>query len=198
MISLSKNSWIIAEQDILTEYTKEIFDELWNLCPKTKEKVKIVGKLLEIPRFQKLYGSATYSFSRITLKPETKDIPFLVKLCMFKAKELYPEFSFNGALVNWYPDGSSYIGPHSDDEKDLEKKSPICSFSFGFSGRTFRLKEKKKQKDIFIPEIRFYTIDNSLIIMGGSTQKEFKHEILKSKEICGPRINITVRSFVVK
>lgn len=192
-IYLSDKSFIEIHKNIIDDYKNDFID-LVEKCPKEKDSIKIFGKSLEIPRFQKLYGSSKYSFSGITLKPE-KDLPKLVEKCIEKAKILFPQYKWEGALVNWYLNGSHYIGPHSDDEKDLVKDSPICSFSFGAT-RQFKIKVKPKfKKDVIIENITLNTFDNSLVVMRGSVQKEFKHELLKLKSCEDIRINITVRSF---
>jgi alkylated DNA repair dioxygenase AlkB len=201
-IFLSDKSFIQIHKNIIDDYKNDYkndnkdYKELVEKCPTEKDVIKIFGKSLEIPRFQKLYGTgnvAKYSFSGITLKPE-ENIPELVKKCINKSKELFPQYKWEGALVNWYLNGEHYIGPHSDDEKDLVKDAPICSYSFGAT-RQFKLKSKKKN-NVLIENISLNTFDNSLIVMGGSVQKEFKHEVPKMKNCNEIRINITVRSFV--
>merc|ERR1719322_2362284 len=55
----------------------------------------------------------------------------------------YPEFAaINGGLVNFYADGGEYIGPHSDDQRQLRRGSPIVSVSWGVS-RNFVMVPKK-------------------------------------------------------
>jgi alkylated DNA repair dioxygenase AlkB len=227
-INLTKKTWIFISENAI-ESSKEEFDEFWSDCPKTKETIEIFGTK-EVPRFQKMYGSESYTFSGMTLKPDPdvspEDYPELLKKCFAKVKEMYPEIEWNGALVNFYPDGDSYIGPHSDDEKKLISGAPICSFSFGAT-RTFRLKRKikklskelskelskksskdkkpKESKELSKKESKeseeilkydIPTTNGSLIVMGGHCQKEYKHEITKTKKFVGPRINVTIRSFI--
>ena len=95
--------------------------------------------------------------------------------------------NFNGILVNYYKDGSDYIGKHSDDEKNLGTNG-VVSISYGVS-RKFRIRNKKsgeKVKDI--------TINNGDIIhMGGDFQKEFTHEIPIEKKVKESRYSFTFR-----
>jgi alkylated DNA repair dioxygenase AlkB len=111
---------------------------------------------------------------------------------MNHAKETYPEFNWTGALVNFYADGTQYIGKHADDERDLVAGAPILSYSFG-AIRTFRIRDKKTNEiKIDVP-----THDNCMIAMCGNMQKQFTHEITKlsgkkATEL-GKRINVTVR-----
>lgn len=187
-IKLSERSWINVYDNII-ENSVEKFNDMLKECPKTRDKIRIYGKLIEIPRYQKLYGTKTYKYSGITFIPDS-NIPELVEDCFEFARKYYPDIDWNGALVNWYIDGTHYISAHSDDEKDLSKDSPILSFSFG-QERIFRIRNKSKKivKDIV-------TKHNSVIIMEGNMQKEFTHEITKSLKVNNPRINITIRSFV--
>jgi len=36
---------------------------------------------------------------------------------------------FNMALINWYKDGSHYIGFHADDTRQIAKNTPIIALS---------------------------------------------------------------------
>jgi alkylated DNA repair dioxygenase AlkB len=188
---LSEDSWMDVYPDHVESDSTEIRD-LWSLCPTVRDKVKIFGKEIPIPRFQRLYGDRDYRYSGITMIAD-KDIPTIVERCIEIARERAPEFQWNGALVNWYHDGSSYVGAHSDDEKDLVRGSPIFSFSFG-SSRIFRVKSKPGM-DVAVKAVDVDTGHGMLIVMGGKMQTEFKHEIVKTRKPTGRRINITVRSF---
>ena len=53
--------------------------------------------------------------------------------------------AFNHVLINWYNDGSHYIGPHSDSEAQIVEDSPIVSVSLG-QERTFRIRYKTNKK----------------------------------------------------
>ncbi len=187
VIRLTPRSWIQFKRDAV-ECSTEQFQEFWNLCPTEHHEIMMFGKLIPIPRFQKLFGEASYKFSGVEMEADP-DIPELVERCLEYARTKWPRGDWNGALVNWYPDGRSYIGAHSDDERDLVPGVPILSFSFG-GVRTFRIREKvsKAKQD-------FQTEDCSLLVMGGAMQQEFKHEITKTAKYVGPRINITVRCF---
>ena len=193
MISLSPNSWLSVIPHAVPCTTIQ-FDELWSQCPTVKQRFKFYGKEVEMPRFQRLYGEARYSFSGITLTP-TPELPPLVQRCMDRAKQLYPIYHWGGALVNFYPDGQSYISPHADSEFDLVEGAPILSFSFG-GERTFQLKHKKEEDgaSAYVKDIKLPTHHESLIMMGGDTQKEFLHGVPKQAK-GEPRINITVRCF---
>jgi len=177
--------------------SKEEFNEFWELHPEDHHEIMIMGKLTPIPRFQKLYGVGSYKFSGTVMLGDP-EIPDLVNRCLELARRLYPDFhdGWNGALVNWYADGSHYIGPHSDDTRDLVPGAPILSFSFG-AVRTFRVKKKTTAvDDDEVQKMDFSTEPGSLLAMcGNGFQREYKHEITKTAKAIGPRINVTIRCF---
>jgi alkylated DNA repair dioxygenase AlkB len=195
MIRLSETSHLEIFPNAIP-CTKQEFDALWAECPETKDKISLYGKTHDVPRFQRVYGQASYSFSGMTLVPNPI-LPPLVQRCLDLAREQYPPASqWNGALVNFYPNGDSYIGFHSDDERDLVSGAPILSFSFG-GERIFVVQEKKKGVG-YIKEVKIPTKHASMIAMCGNMQTEFVHGVPKATKREGevsPRINITVRSF---
>ena len=80
----------------------------------------------------------------------------------------------NSCLVNMYRNGKDTIKPHSDSSISFGEYPTIINLSFG-GARNFVIKRKKK-KDKITLELK----DNSMIIMGGGSQKYFTHEIPKS------------------
>jgi alkylated DNA repair dioxygenase AlkB len=204
-IKLSENSHMIVYTGAIV-ISKTEFDEFWNEKPTERHKIMMYGSLVDCPRYQAVYGHGPgYKFSGTLLKAQEGPMPDIVNRCIEVSRELYPDFNWNGALVNWYPDGSSYIGSHSDDEKDLVSGAPILSFSFGET-RIFRIRKKigpgpgtgqDRPAGPAMGPIDIETLHGSMIAMCGSMQKEFKHEIVKTSRPKGPRINVTVRCFIV-
>jgi len=96
---------------------------------------------------------------------------------------------FNSALLNYYRDGQDSMGYHQDNEPELGQNPVIASLTFG-AARTFQLKhitdKTIKRKDILLNS-------GSLLIMAGTTQHYWKHQIPKTKKPIGPRLNITFR-----
>lgn len=160
------------------------FNQLWEMHPQEKPKIKIFGKEIECPRWFKNYGR-DYTFSGINHKSE--DIPPIIKKYLDYVNSTEHEYNYNGVLVNWYEDGSHYIGKHSDNEKSLVEKAPIYCFSFGSERRFILENENEKYK--------YQLLNNSLIIMGGECQKYYKHSIPKTKKKIDRRISITLREF---
>ncbi len=115
-------------------------------------------------------------------KPMTLNLDLLLELIndMFGSK-------FNGILINRYSSGEEYIGPHSDDEKNLDKTG-VVAISYG-GERIFRIRNKNT-KEIF-QDIPISNLD--IIHMGGNFQKEFTHEIPHTKKLVDIRYSFTFR-----
>jgi len=98
--------------------------------------------------------------------------------------------TFNSALLNYYRDGKDSMGWHQDNERELGPNPTIASLTFG-AERVFQMKhiydKAIARKDIPLR-------NGSLLIMGGTTQHYWKHQIPKTKKVIGPRLNITFRT----
>ena len=97
----------------------------------------------------------------------------------------------NSCNVNYYEDGKSQVGWHSDDEnlfKDTKEGYTIVSLSLGAT-RTFQMRHKWK-KDIFI-EKKLHSED--ILIMEGKFQDKFVHRVPVEKAVKDSRINLTWR-----
>lgn len=92
---------------------------------------------------------------------------------------------YNYCLLNLYRNGSDSMGWHSDDEPEMG--DVIGSLSLGAT-RKFRIRHKVSR------EIRSFDAGNgTLIIMAGTMQKCWQHEVPKTKLVVGERINLTFR-----
>jgi alkylated DNA repair dioxygenase AlkB len=169
------------------------FDVLWNLHPEEHGIIKIMGNEIPVPRWQQTYIK-DYYFTGVQHK--ALKLPSEFKPFYKWAKKLCPDDNvrYNQALINWYKDGSHYIGAHSDDERLLVKNSNILSISLGET-RIFRIRNKQTKEIIKNIPLKHGTY----IIMGGTMQSRYTHEIVKvtgDKALkMKPRINITFRIF---
>ena len=132
MSNLSENF-----EEYLNEIPQIDFDLLWELIPEEKHKVRMGGRLVEVPRYSQSY-LRNYSYTGNIAR--AKPLPDILRPFLNYARE-YDE-RFNQILVNWYEDGHNYIGPHSDDERQLIQNSPIMSISLG-QERKFRIRNKR-------------------------------------------------------
>lgn len=103
--------------------------------------------------------------------------------------ESYCARRFNGVLVNLYRDGQDSMGWHADDERELGPNPYIASLSLG-AIRKFQVRHKSR-KDV--PTLSLELEPGSLLIMSGDTQEAYKHQVPKTRQAVGPRINLTFR-----
>ncbi len=174
--------------DFLTEnQADELFEELKTSNLWRQDKVKVFGKTYDQPRlcFLAADRKVNYTYSGLTLPA----VDFSKSLSLIKTRiEQTSSTRFNSCLANLYRDGNDSNGWHSDDEKELGDEPVIASLSLGVT-RNFDLKHKRNR----LIKKRLELTHGSLLLMSGRTQKDFKHQIAKSKRIHEPRINLTFR-----
>ncbi|MDR5590887.1 alpha-ketoglutarate-dependent dioxygenase AlkB [Christiangramia sp. SM2212] len=165
------------------------FNFLMNAEVWRQDKIKMFGKEILQPRLTVLFGEVgkSYKYSGLEMHP----IPFPEELKEIKEKcQSSPlNTEFNVCLANLYRDGSDSMGWHADDEKELGINPIIASISLG-AERVFHLKHKKIQTAR--QKIRLQ--HGSLLIMKGTTQEFWKHQLPKSKKVDSPRVNLTFRN----
>jgi len=96
--------------------------------------------------------------------------------------------NFTTVLLNYYRDGKDSNGWHADNEKELGRNPVIASVSFG-AERSFHLQHNTIKEH----KLKITLEHGSLLIMKGSTQHFWKHQIPKTAKIIGSRINLTFR-----
>jgi alkylated DNA repair dioxygenase AlkB len=95
----------------------------------------------------------------------------------------------NYVLLNLYCNGKDGVAWHSDREQNFCKDAIIASVSFGET-RMFRLRHKFR-KDIAQVEIPLH--HGSLLLMAGTTQSFWQHQVPKTAKDIIPRIILTFR-----
>ncbi|MBW4504892.1 MAG: alpha-ketoglutarate-dependent dioxygenase AlkB [Scytonema hyalinum WJT4-NPBG1] len=168
--------------------SNQLFKELFDSINWRQDKMKIFGKEVDLPRLTAWYGDGgkSYTYSGITMNPDAWT-PILL-LIKERIEEVVQE-KFNSVLINLYRNGKDYVSWHSDDEPELGINPIIASVSFGQT-RRFQLKHKLN-KDLEKVEITL--TDGSLLLMKGSTQHFWHHQIPKTSKQLKERINLTFR-----
>lgn len=164
-----------------------LFQDLLNNIPWQQDEITIFGKTHNQPRLTCLFGNEgkTYSYSNITMKPH----PWNALLMPLKARiERVTGVHFSTVLLNLYRNGSDSNGWHADDEKELGQNPTIGSVSFG-AERYFHLKHRFK-KDL---KQKILLQNGSLLLMKGTTQHYWLHQIPKTAKPTPARINLTFR-----
>ncbi len=165
-----------------------IYTELLQEIAWQQDNITVFGKTHPQPRLTALYGNEgkPYSYSNITMQPNPWNT-LLQKIKYFI--EATTECQFTTVLLNQYRDGKDSNGWHADNEKELGTNPIIASLSFG-AERVFQLKHNSianAKKSIVLEH-------GSLLLMKGSTQHFWKHQIPKTAKPIGNRINLTFRS----
>ena len=164
-----------------------IFKELMENTFWQQDKITVYGKTHLQPRLTALYGNEgkPYSYSNIKMQPHNWTV--LLQKIKFYIEEL-ANVNFTSVLLNQYRNGNDSNGWHADNEKELGLNPVIASLSFG-AERTFQLKhntDKSQKKNIVLEH-------GSLLLMKGTTQHFWKHQIPKTAKPLGSRINLTFR-----
>jgi len=161
--------------------------ELWSQSLDWQQRpIRLFGREIMQPRLTCFYGEPgvryRYSGKTLTADPLPDELKTLTERL---SEEL--GVCFNSVLCNLYRDGRDSMGWHADDEPELGEAPTIASISLG-AERRFRLKPKKggASETIILQ-------NGSLLVMSGDLQHHWLHELPKSRQTLGPRINLTFR-----
>lgn len=180
-VIMYRNFFSKAESD-------RMFQELLRSIKWRQDKMKLYGKEFDLPRLTAWYGDdgKSYTFSGIYMNPDA----WTHTLILIKKRiEEVEEVKFNSVLLNLYRTGKDGISWHSDDESELGKNPIIASVSFG-EARRFQLKHKLNKN---LAKLETNLTHGSLLIMKGSTQHFWQHQIPKTTKLLKERINLTFR-----
>jgi len=135
------------------------------------------------PRLIASYGDAgvTYRYSGV----DYAALPWTTTLLEIKTKIEAVQGEYNYCLLNRYRSGSDSMGWHADDEPELG--NVIGSLSLGAT-RKFRIRYNVTRETQ-----TFLAGNGTLIIMAGTMQQFWQHEVPKTKQNVGERINLTFR-----
>ena len=171
--------------------SKALLDELIATIPWRQDAITLWGKRMLQPRLVAWHGDPglSYTYSGLRHEPQawTGTLEHLKSLV-----EAAAGTAFNSVLVNYYRDQNDSMGLHSDDEAELGANPIIASLSLG-AERVFVLKHKSRR------DLRAYKLplpSESLLVMKGPTQANWKHGLPKERHACGPRVNLTFRSIL--
>ena len=166
--------------------SQELFEVLVDEIAWQKDSSIMFGKLIVTDRKMAFYAKDKLSYTYAHIERHT--LPFTDHL--LRLKELVEKKTgekFNSCLLNLYYSGKEGMGWHTDDEKELHESGAIASLSLG-AERNFVFKHKETKQRISMILQR-----GSLLVMKGSTQKNWLHSLPKTTKVNSPRINLTFR-----
>ncbi|AGI10039.1 DNA methylase [Xanthomonas phaseoli pv. phaseoli] len=150
-------------------------------------RIRMFGRMVDSPRLSSWIGDpeASYRYSGTRFSPQ----PWLDVLQPVRIRlEDETGHRFNSVLVNRYRSGSDAMGWHSDDEPELGAQPLIASVSLGAT-RRFAF----KHRDDAAVKQTLELGHGDLLLMGGDTQRHYKHALPRTARPMGERINLTFR-----
>lgn len=177
----------IIRRAIDVEEAERVFRRLLDEVAWTQERITMFGRVMDIARLTAWYGDPgrTYTYSGIALTPQAWT-PLLEEL---RAKvERLAGCRFNSVLLNLYRNGNDSVSWHADDEPDLGRTPNIGSLSLGAS-RRFEFRRRTDHGERFR-----VTLDaGDVVVMRGTSQQLWEHQIPKEAKVTESRINLTFR-----
>ncbi|WP_428225351.1 alpha-ketoglutarate-dependent dioxygenase AlkB family protein [Flavobacterium sp.] len=169
------------------EKAQELFEKLKTDIIWQQDTLTVFGKEYLQPRLTALYGNEgkPYGYSNIVMQLHDWN-----PLLMYIKEEVEKECQeiFTTVLLNYYRNGQDSMGWHADNEKELGRNPIIASLTFG-AERSFQL----KHNTIESAKQNITLAHGSLLVMKGTTQHFWKHQIPKTQKPVGGRINLTFR-----
>ena len=183
-IELRDGGLLLYDDAFLTPgHADRYFENLRDHC-KWEQKPGIFGYMQ--PRLIASYGDEgiTYKYSGV----ENVALPWTMTLLEIKKKVEAIQGEYNYCLLNRYRSGSDSMGWHADDEPEMG--NVIGSLSLG-AIRKFRIRHNVTRETRTFPAGH-----GTLIIMAGTMQQFWQHEVPKTKQVVGERINLTFRKII--
>ena len=157
-----------------------------------QDDILIAGKTIPVPRLNAWYGDdkAVYTYSGIRFEslPWTR---VLMQLRDTVAKRIDVDAGkpviFNSVLANYYRDEQDSVAWHADDEPELGTNPLIASLSLGAT-RRFCLRHNTLKTRVELP-----LSNGSLLLMAGTTQHHWQHQVPKERAVTEGRVNLTFR-----
>jgi len=165
------------------------YQKLLNEIPWENDQAIVFGKHYITKRKVAWFGDEEYNYkySGVT-KQAYIWTPELLELK--KKIEEISETTYNSCLLNLYHNGEEGMAWHSDGEKTLLDNGTIASVTLGAERKfSFKHKETKQRIDIVLE-------NGSLLLMKGTTQKNWLHRLPPTKRVHSPRINLTFRTII--
>jgi alkylated DNA repair dioxygenase AlkB len=186
-VELALGAWLEIEEGWLApERADRLLPALRDeLCWEQRE-IVLYGKKIMQPRLIAWAGERAYRYSGQTLEPRAFTPGVTPLLEAVQARTHVP---FNHVLVNRYRDGQDSMGFHADDELELGENPQVATLSLGAT-RRFVLRPRRGRET----EPHAYDLAHgSLLIMGGTCQRQYHHGVPKQPSVREERVSLTFR-----
>jgi alkylated DNA repair dioxygenase AlkB len=187
-IDLGEGAWVTFEPHFVRDHAS-VMSRLVETLPLAQESIVLFGRTVPMPRLTSWHGDpgCSYAYSGRLFQPSSWTPELGAMRDRLSARE---GCTFNSVLVNHYRDGQDAMGEHADDEPELGPSRldvRIASVSLG-APRRFVLRHKKTRA-----VIPFQLGEGSVLVMGGTTQRHYRHHVPRTRNALGPRMNLTFR-----
>lgn len=172
---------------LLEKESTSYFDHILHGFSWKQEQIKLYDKWVLQPRLTAFCGdlSRDLEYSEKVIKPQH----WTEMMLDLKLKtEALCNHTFTHALFNLYRDGKDSVSWHRDKVQNWGVDPVIASISLG-AARIFQFRNYKDKSLVRSLELT----PGSLLIMKGTTQRYWEHQVPKTTRRIGPRINITFR-----
>lgn len=174
---------LLIDNFIVKEKADLYYTTLLNETSWYEYEMPMYDKVVTAPRMVSWYGD--------TNRPERKPNPHWPDelLAIRQKVENETRLKFNAVLLNLYRNGNDGVGWHSDKTSSTNKDMNIASVTFGET-RIFRLRHKFMKH---LPQIEIPLYHGTFLLMAGSTNSYWEHQVPKTARNVLPRINLTFR-----
>jgi alkylated DNA repair dioxygenase AlkB len=188
-IDLFGGAWVeVQRQWLAPDAASELFDTLVRELPWEQRQIVLFGKRILQPRLIAWAGELPYRYSGQTLEPRAWPDAARVVLGRVNATA---RVDFNHVLINRYRDGQDSMGYHADAEPELGPDPVVATLSLG---ATRRFSLRRHERGSGEPPLSLSLERGSLLIMGGTCQRHYRHAIPREAEgAAGQRISLTFR-----
>ncbi|WP_026705532.1 alpha-ketoglutarate-dependent dioxygenase AlkB family protein [Flavobacterium soli] len=175
---------MLADDFITKEASDHYYSTFLHTTPWREYQMEIFDKTVTAPRMIAWYEDKCNTGAN----PEGPDwTPEL--LAIRKKVEEETGLEFNAVLLNLYRNGKDGVAWHSDRTDQSGPDPIIASVSFGET-RLFRLRHKYR-KDL--QQVTIPLHHGSFLLMAGTTNSFWQHQVPKTARDILPRINLTFR-----
>jgi alkylated DNA repair dioxygenase AlkB len=185
---LGDGGWVMLLEGVVSDHELRMARMVETL-PLRQEDVRVAGRIVRTPRLTSWHGDpgCAYAYSGRSFEPEA----WTEELAQMRDRlEPICGLRFNSVLANYYRDGDDAMGAHSDDEPELGPSRDdvrIASVSLG-ARRRFVLRHRRTKETLELS-----LGEGSVLVMGGTLQRFYKHHVPRTRTCVGPRLNLTYR-----
>ncbi len=151
--------------------------------------IVLFGKAVVQPRLIAWAGALPYRYSGQTLEP--RPTPPSIAGLLDRARHA-ADTRFNHVLLNRYRSGQDSMGMHADDEPELGPDPVVATLSLGAERRFVLAPRRGARQDRQVLALPH----GSLLIMGGSCQRFYRHGVPRTAAPVGERVSLTFRKLL--